>query len=103
MYIALSQSQKRQRQRIDCMARQQAAQTMSAAKWQSKEVIRNRDDRQTPTIMAELQGRKRTSHNFETTIEESEKRIKFLIRPGEMKTRFEQFEKDTERKLPLLP
>ncbi|KAM1195014.1 hypothetical protein ACFX2J_021567 [Malus domestica] len=61
------------------------------------------DDRSTPTIMAELQGQKETNRDFETTIEASEKRIKLLLRLGEMKARFEQFKKEAESQLPPLP
>ena len=54
--------------------------------------------------MAELlQGKKAIDRDFETTIEESEKRIKLLLRPGEMKARFEHFRKEAESKLPPLP
>ncbi|KAM2045107.1 hypothetical protein ACFX1T_009348 [Malus domestica] len=53
--------------------------------------------------MAELQGRKGIGRDFETTIEEFEKRIKLLFQPGKMKVRFEQFGKDAGRKLPSLP
>ena len=104
VYTALSKSQKRRRQRIDCMARRQAAQATSATKWQPKEIPGDNDDRQPPAIMAESsQDKKAADHSFETTIEESEKRIKLLLRPGEMKARFEQFRKEAEAKLPRLP
>ncbi|KAM1397320.1 hypothetical protein ACFX2I_014916 [Malus domestica] len=53
--------------------------------------------------MAELQGQKETNRDLKTTIEESEKRIKLLLQPGEMKTRFEQFKKEAESQLSLLP
>ncbi|KAM2441554.1 hypothetical protein PS1_022743 [Malus domestica] len=53
--------------------------------------------------MAELQGQKETNCDFETTIEASEKCIKLLLRPGEMKAHFEQFKKEAESQLPLLP
>ncbi|KAM1265612.1 hypothetical protein ACFX2J_035280 [Malus domestica] len=56
MYTALFKSQKRRRQHIDCLARRQATQLVSANEWQPKETIRRGDDRPTPTIMAELQG-----------------------------------------------
>ncbi|KAM1702098.1 hypothetical protein ACFXTN_025276 [Malus domestica] len=79
MYTTLSKSQKCRRQRIDCMARRQVAQTVSAAKWQPKEVVGSGDDRPIPTIMAKLQGQDGTNHDFETTIEESEKCIKLLL------------------------
>ncbi|KAM2972025.1 hypothetical protein FF2_018763 [Malus domestica] len=59
-----------------------------------KETTGSRDDRPTPTIMAELQGQKETNRDFETTIEVAEKRIKLLLRPGEMKAGFEQFKKE---------
>ncbi|KAM1807966.1 hypothetical protein ACFX11_030902 [Malus domestica] len=41
MYTALSKSQKRRCQRIDCLARRQAAQPVSATKWQLKETTRS--------------------------------------------------------------
>ncbi|KAM1010406.1 hypothetical protein ACFX2C_045890 [Malus domestica] len=103
MYTALSKSQKLRRQRIDCLARQQAAQPVSTTKWQPKETAGSGDDRPTPTIMAELQGQKETNWDFETTIEAVEKRIKLLLRPGEIKDRFEQFKKEAESQLPPLP
>ncbi|KAM1912327.1 hypothetical protein ACFX14_000407 [Malus domestica] len=53
--------------------------------------------------MAELQGQKETNRDFETTIEAAEKRIKLLLRPGEMKAHFKQFKKEAESKLPPLP
>ncbi|KAM1891393.1 hypothetical protein ACFX14_034677 [Malus domestica] len=53
--------------------------------------------------MAELQGQKETNCYFETTIEESKKRIKLLIWPKEMKACFEQFKKEAESQLSLLP
>ncbi|KAM1304565.1 hypothetical protein ACFX2F_022212 [Malus domestica] len=54
--------------------------------------------------MAELlQEKKAVDRDFETTIEESEKRIKLILRPGEMKARFEHFRKEAESKLPSLP
>ncbi|KAM2088780.1 hypothetical protein ACFX1T_032814 [Malus domestica] len=53
--------------------------------------------------MVELQGQKETNRDFETTIEAAEKRIKLLLRPGEMKARFEQFKKVVESQLFPLP
>ncbi|KAM1444484.1 hypothetical protein ACFX2I_040627 [Malus domestica] len=103
IYTALSKSQKHRRQRIDCLARWQAAQLVSATKWQPKETAVSGDDRPTLTIMAELQGQKETNHDFKTTIEESEKRIKLLLRPGEMKAHFVQFKKEAGNQLPPLP
>ncbi|KAM1084629.1 hypothetical protein ACFX19_023310 [Malus domestica] len=102
MYTALSKSQKRRHQRIDCLARRQATQPVSATKWQPKETIESRDDRLTLTIMAELQGQNETNWDFETTIEAVEKRIKLLLRPNEMKARFKQFKKEAESQLPPL-
>ena len=97
VYTALSKSQKRRRQRIDCLARRQAAQETSAAsshKWQPKEKVGDNDNRQTPAIMRELaQGKQPVDHALITTFEEAEKRIKLLIRPGEMKARLEHFKK----------
>ncbi|KAM1743403.1 hypothetical protein ACFX12_013297 [Malus domestica] len=78
------------------MARLQAAQTVSATKWQLKETVGNGDDRPTPTIMAKLQGQKETNRDYETTIEEFKKRIKLLLQPREMKACFEQFKKEAE-------
>ncbi|KAM2335347.1 hypothetical protein ACFXTH_012765 [Malus domestica] len=103
MYTALSKSQKRRCHRINCLARRQAAQPVLATKWQPKETAGSGDDRPTPTIMAELQVEKETNRDFEVTIEAAEKRIKLLLRPGEMKARFEHFGKDAENKQPPLP
>lgn len=50
-----------------------------------------------------LQGNKVIDHDFETTIKESEKRIKLLLQPGEMKARLEHFRKEAESKLSPLP
>ena len=83
VYTALSKSQKRRRQRIDCMARRRAAQETSAPKWQPKEKASNDDERQPPTIMTELLHEKQVvDPDFETTIEESEKRSNFFFGPG---------------------
>ncbi|XP_050116057.1 uncharacterized protein LOC126593931 [Malus sylvestris] len=103
MYTALSKSQKRRRQRIDCLARRQVTQPVSATKWQPKETVGSGDDWPTPTIMAELQGQKEINRDFETTIEAAEKRIKLLIRHDEMKACFQQFKKEAESQLPPLP
>ncbi|KAM2372833.1 hypothetical protein ACFX1X_047517 [Malus domestica] len=103
MYTVLSKSQKHRRQCIDCLARRQVAQPVSATKWQPKETTGSADDQPTPTIMAELQGHKETNRDFETTIEAAEKRIKVLLRLDEMKAHFEQFKKETESQLPPLP
>ncbi|KAM1262880.1 hypothetical protein ACFX2G_028566 [Malus domestica] len=90
MYTALSKSQKHQCQRIDCMARRQAVQAILTTKWQPKKATGSYDARRTPTIMAELlQAKKAVDHDFETTIEESEKCIKLLLRPGEMNNQAE--------------
>ncbi|KAM1746425.1 hypothetical protein ACFX11_013056 [Malus domestica] len=73
------------------------------AEWQPKEAAGSEDDRQTPIVMAEsLQGQRVTDHDFETTIEESEKNIKLLIWPDEMKARFKHFRKKAEINLPPL-
>lgn len=62
------------------------------------------DDRQPLAIMAELlQGKRMIDRDFETTIEESEKRIKLFLWPREMKAHLEHFWKEVESKLPLLP
>ena len=107
VYTALSKSQKRRRQRIDCMARRQAAQEASATssrQWQPKEKDADDDTQQTPTIMRELaQGKQQADQALITTFEEAEKRIKLLIRPGEMKARLEHFKAAAEDKLPPLP
>ena len=50
-----------------------------------------------------VHGKQSVDHALETTFEEAEKRIKLLIRPGEMKARLEHFKKETEDKLPPLP
>ena len=89
---------------MDCFARRRAAHETSAPKWQPKEKIGNEDGRQTPTIMTELtQCKQSVNHALETTFEEAKKRIKLLIRPGEMKARLEHFRKEAEDKLPPLP
>lgn len=62
------------------------------------------NDRQTLAIMTELlQEKKVIDHDFETEIEEFEKRIKTLLRPGEMKACFKHFGKEAGSKLPPLP
>ncbi|XP_068344173.1 uncharacterized protein [Pyrus communis] len=97
-------SQKRHRQQIDCMAQRQKAQANSTTRWQPKEAAGSGDDQPTPTIMAELlQEKKAVGRDFETIIKESEKRIKLILRPREMKTRLEHFRQEAESKLPLLP
>ena len=50
-----------------------------------------------------VQGKQSFDRALETTFEEAEKRIKLLIRPGEMKARLEHFKKEAEDKLPPLP
>ena len=66
------------------MACWRAAQEVPITKWQPEETTKNEDDRQTPTIMTELlQAKKVINRDFENEIEESEKRIKRLLRPGE--------------------
>lgn len=50
-----------------------------------------------------LQGKKVTNRDFETEIEELEKRIKLLIQLGEMKARIEHSRKEAKSKLPPLP
>ncbi|KAM1134912.1 hypothetical protein ACFX19_044683 [Malus domestica] len=67
-------------------------------------MARNEDDRQPSTIMAELlQGKKVIDRDFETTIKESEKRIKLLLWSGKMKAHLKHFRKEAESKLPPLP
>ena len=54
--------------------------------------------------MTELvHGKQSVDHALETTFEEADKRIKLLVRPGEMKARLEHFKKEAEDKLPPLP
>ncbi|KAB2604032.1 hypothetical protein D8674_042381 [Pyrus ussuriensis x Pyrus communis] len=63
-----------------------------------------RCERPTPTIMTELaEGKKVAAAGFETTIEDAEKRIKILLRPGETRARLEHFTQEAERKLSPLP
>ena len=50
-----------------------------------------------------MQGKQSVNHALITTFEEAEKRIKLLIRPGEMKARLEHFKKEAEERLPPLP
>ncbi|KAM1686850.1 hypothetical protein ACFX2K_034898 [Malus domestica] len=83
------------------MARRWAAQETSILKWRLKETIANDDERPSSTIMTELvQGKWLVNQDIETTFEEADKRIKLLLRPGEMKARFEHFRQEAERKLP---
>ncbi|KAM1885660.1 hypothetical protein ACFX14_038320 [Malus domestica] len=50
--------------------------------------------------MTELvQGKRLVNRDIETTFEEADKRIKLLLRPGEMKARLEHFRQEAERKL----
>ncbi|KAM2270335.1 hypothetical protein ACFXTI_037786 [Malus domestica] len=100
VYTALSKSQKRRHQRIDCMARRQAAQETSAPQWRPKDTIVTDDERPPPAIMTELvQGKRLVNRDIETTFEEADKRIKLLLRPGEMKARLEHFRQEAESKL----
>ena len=48
-------------------------------------------------------GKQQADQALITTFEEAEKRIKLLIRPGEMKARLEHFKAAAEDKLPPLP
>ncbi|KAM1833686.1 hypothetical protein ACFX13_023480 [Malus domestica] len=54
VYTALSKSQKRRHQMIDCMARRQAAQETSVPQWRPKDTIVTVDERPPPAIMTEL-------------------------------------------------
>ncbi|KAM2206432.1 hypothetical protein ACFX1S_025816 [Malus domestica] len=100
VYTALSKSQKRRHQRIDCMARRRAAQETSVPKWRPKDTIATDDERPPPAIMTELvQGKRLVNQDIETTFEEADKRIKLLLRPGEMKARLEHFRQEAESKL----
>lgn len=86
------------------MARRQEAQDTSPTKWQPKETVSNEDNRQPSAIMTELlQGKKVIDRDFETTIEQSNKRIKLIFRPGEIKAHLDHLRKETESKLPPLP
>ncbi|KAM1111917.1 hypothetical protein ACFX2B_044229 [Malus domestica] len=100
VYTALSKSQKRRHQRIDCMARRQATQETSASKWRPKDTVANDEERPPSAIMTELaQGKRLVDQDVETMFEEADKRIKLLIRPGEMKARLEHFRQEAESKL----
>ncbi|KAM1010269.1 hypothetical protein ACFX2C_045766 [Malus domestica] len=100
VYTVLSKSQKRRHQRIDCMARRRAAQETSVPKWRPKDIIVTDDERPPPAIMTELvQGKWLVNRDIETTFEEADKRIKLLLRPGEMKARLEHFRQEVESKL----
>ncbi|KAM2271824.1 hypothetical protein ACFXTI_039092 [Malus domestica] len=106
VYTALSKSQKRRYQRIDCMARRRAAQETSAPKWRPKDTVATDDERPPPAIMTELaQGKRLVDQDVETMFEDADKRIKLLIRPGEMKARLEHFRQEAESKLypPAIP
>ncbi|KAM1980620.1 hypothetical protein ACFX15_037213 [Malus domestica] len=82
------------------MARRRAAQEASVPKWRPKETVANDDERPSPTIMTELvQGKRLVNRDVETIFEEADKRIKLLLRPGEMKARFEHFKQEAESKL----
>ncbi|KAM1764055.1 hypothetical protein COP1_003265 [Malus domestica] len=100
VYTALSKSQKRRHQRIDCMARRRAAQETSVPKWLPKDTIATDDERPPPSIMTELvQGKRLVNQDIETTFEEADKLIKLLLRLGEMKARLEHFRQEAESKL----
>ncbi|KAM1850919.1 hypothetical protein ACFX13_015040 [Malus domestica] len=100
VYTALSKSKKRRHQRIDCMARRQAAQQTLAPQWRSNDTIVTDDERPPPAIMTELvQGKRLVNRDIKTTFEEADKRIKLLLRPGEMKARLEHFRQEAESKL----
>ncbi|KAM1395392.1 hypothetical protein FF2_030852 [Malus domestica] len=100
VYTALSKSQKCRHQRIDCMARRQAAQETSAPKWRPKDTVATDEEQPPPAIMTELaQGKRLVDQDAETMFEEADKRIKLLIRPGEMKARLEHFRQEAESKL----
>ncbi|KAM1677872.1 hypothetical protein ACFXTN_034653 [Malus domestica] len=47
-----------------------------------------------------VQGKRLVNRDVETTFEEADKRIKLLLRPGEMKARFEHFRQEAKSKLP---
>ena len=82
------------------MARRQAAQETSVSQWRPKDTIVTDDERPTPAIMTELvQGKRLVKRDIETTFEEADKRIKLLLRPGEMKARIEHFRQEAESKL----
>ncbi|KAM1199889.1 hypothetical protein ACFX2J_016208 [Malus domestica] len=99
VYTALSKSQKRRHQRIDCMARRRATHETSVPKWRPKDTIAPDDERPSPSIMTELvQGKRLVDRDVETTLEEADKRIKLLLRPGEMKARLEFFRQEAESK-----
>ena len=103
-YTIISKSQKHHHQRMDCIARRRAAQEVLVTKWQAEEMATKKNSRQNPQIMTELlQGKKVIDRDFETEVEESEKRIKLLLRPGEKKARFEHSRKEAESKLSLPP
>ncbi|KAM1369984.1 hypothetical protein ACFX2F_040497 [Malus domestica] len=102
VYTALSKSQKRQHQRIDCMARRRATQETSVPQWRPNDTIATDDERPPPAIMTELvQGKWLVNRDVETTFEEADKRIKLLLRGGEMKARLEHFRQEAESKLAL--
>ncbi|KAM2452179.1 hypothetical protein ACFX1W_009530 [Malus domestica] len=85
---------------IDCMARRRAAQETSVPKWRPKDTIATDDERPPPAIIIELaQGRRLVNQDVETKFEEADKRIKLLLRPGEMKARLEHFRQEAESKL----
>ncbi|XP_070668828.1 uncharacterized protein [Malus domestica] len=104
--VATTRPKKRRHQRIDCMARRRAAQETSAPKWRPKDTAATDDERPPPAIMTELaQGKRLVDQDVETMFEEADKRIKLLIRPGEMKARLEHFRQEAESKLypPAIP
>ncbi|KAM1416750.1 hypothetical protein ACFX2I_008249 [Malus domestica] len=58
------------------------------------------DERPPPAIMTELaQGKRLVDQDVDTMFKEADKRIKLLIRPGEMKARLEHFRQEAESKL----
>ncbi|KAM1440206.1 hypothetical protein ACFXTO_013993 [Malus domestica] len=88
------------------MAHRRAAQETSAPKWRPKDTAATDDERPPPAIMTELaQGKRLVNQDVETMFEEADKRIKLLIRPGEMKARLEHFRQEAESKLypPAIP
>ncbi|KAM1035862.1 hypothetical protein ACFX2J_038872 [Malus domestica] len=88
------------------MARRRAAQETSAPKWRPKDTAATDDERPPLAIMTELaQGKRLVDQDVETMFEDADKRIKLLIRPGEMKARLEHFRQEAESKLypPAIP
>ncbi|KAM1670164.1 hypothetical protein PS1_044197 [Malus domestica] len=86
------------------MGHRRVAQETSIPKWRPKETVANNDERPSPMIMTELvPGKWLVNRDVEITFEEADKRIKLLLRPGEMTARFEHFRQKLKANCPRQP